>query len=80
MLPQVQQNEPQRNLSIHEYMGYQLLEEAGVPIPKAEVAMTAQRAYEIAKSLSECLWVPLCQICEYEIVQYLKVYFNIFQV
>ncbi|XP_071507109.1 succinate--CoA ligase [ADP-forming] subunit beta, mitochondrial-like [Diadema antillarum] len=40
-----------RNLSIHEYMGYNLLEEAGVPIPRAEVAMTPQRAYEIAKSL-----------------------------
>ncbi|XP_786753.1 succinate--CoA ligase [ADP-forming] subunit beta, mitochondrial [Strongylocentrotus purpuratus] len=45
------QHDQHRNLSIHEYMGYDLLEEAGVPIPRAEVATTAQRAYEIAKSL-----------------------------
>ena len=52
MVPQ-HHDQQHRNLSIHEYMGYQLLEEAGVPIPKAEVATTAQRAYEIAKSLGK---------------------------
>lgn len=40
-----------RNLSVHEYIGYNLLEDAGIPIPKAEVAKTPQQAYEIAKSL-----------------------------
>lgn len=40
-----------RDLSVHEYISYNLLETAGIPTPKAEVAKTSQQAYEIAKSL-----------------------------
>ncbi|XP_022098700.1 succinate--CoA ligase [ADP-forming] subunit beta, mitochondrial-like [Acanthaster planci] len=44
-------SQPRRDLSIHEYMSYDLLREAGVNLPKAEVAKTPQEAYEKAKSL-----------------------------
>ncbi|PIK57747.1 putative succinyl-CoA ligase [Apostichopus japonicus] len=44
-------NDKKRNLSVHEYISYDLLESAGIPTPKAEVAKTSQQAYEIAKSL-----------------------------
>ncbi|XP_072033624.1 succinate--CoA ligase [ADP-forming] subunit beta, mitochondrial-like [Amphiura filiformis] len=44
-------SEPRRHLSVHEYISYDLLQKNGVRIPRAEVASTPQRAYEIAKSL-----------------------------
>ncbi|XP_071799143.1 succinate--CoA ligase [ADP-forming] subunit beta, mitochondrial-like [Asterias amurensis] len=44
-------SDPRRNLSIHEYMSYDLLREAGINLPKAEVAKTPQEAYEKSKSL-----------------------------
>ncbi|EHB13846.1 Succinyl-CoA ligase [ADP-forming] subunit beta, mitochondrial [Heterocephalus glaber] len=48
--PQVQQQQ-QRNLSLHEYMSMELLQEAGVSIPKGYVAKSADEAYAIAKKL-----------------------------
>lgn len=47
---QVQQQQ-QRNLSLHEYMSMELLQEAGVAIPKGQVAKSPDEAYAIAKKL-----------------------------
>uniref|UniRef100_A0A2K5NB68 Succinate--CoA ligase [ADP-forming] subunit beta, mitochondrial n=1 Tax=Cercocebus atys TaxID=9531 RepID=A0A2K5NB68_CERAT len=47
---QVQQQQ-QRNLSLHEYMSMELLQEAGVSIPKGCVANSPDEAYAIAKKL-----------------------------
>nr|KAF6375470.1 succinate-CoA ligase ADP-forming subunit beta [Pipistrellus kuhlii] len=46
---QVQQQ--RRNLSLHEYMSMELLQEAGVAIPKGQVAKSPDEAYAIAKKL-----------------------------
>uniref|UniRef100_A0A8D1LFY8 Succinate--CoA ligase [ADP-forming] subunit beta, mitochondrial n=1 Tax=Sus scrofa TaxID=9823 RepID=A0A8D1LFY8_PIG len=48
---QIQQQQ-QRNLSLHEYMSMELLQEAGVSIPKGHVAKSPDEAYAIAKKLS----------------------------
>uniref|UniRef100_A0A2K6U5E3 Succinate--CoA ligase [ADP-forming] subunit beta, mitochondrial n=1 Tax=Saimiri boliviensis boliviensis TaxID=39432 RepID=A0A2K6U5E3_SAIBB len=47
---QVQQQQ-QRNLSLHEYMSMELLQEAGVSVPKGYVAKSPDEAYAIAKKL-----------------------------
>uniref|UniRef100_A0A8C9DPA0 Succinate--CoA ligase [ADP-forming] subunit beta, mitochondrial n=1 Tax=Prolemur simus TaxID=1328070 RepID=A0A8C9DPA0_PROSS len=47
---QVQQQQ-QRNLSLHEYMSMELLQEAGVSIPRGYVAKSPDEAYAIAKKL-----------------------------
>ncbi|XP_077634921.1 succinate--CoA ligase [ADP-forming] subunit beta, mitochondrial [Crocuta crocuta] len=47
---QIQQQQ-QRNLSLHEYMSMELLQEAGVSIPKGHVAKSPDEAYAIAKKL-----------------------------
>ena len=47
---QVQQQQ-QRNLSLHEYMSMELLQEAGVTIPKGHVAKSPDEVYAIAKKL-----------------------------
>uniref|UniRef100_A0A8C0SHK2 succinate--CoA ligase (ADP-forming) n=1 Tax=Canis lupus familiaris TaxID=9615 RepID=A0A8C0SHK2_CANLF len=47
---QVQQQQ-QRNLSLHEYMSMELLQEAGVSIPKGHVAKSPDEAYAVAKKL-----------------------------
>ncbi|XP_073878107.1 succinate--CoA ligase [ADP-forming] subunit beta, mitochondrial isoform X5 [Macaca fascicularis] len=47
---QVQQQQ-QRNLSLHEYMSMELLQEAGVSIPKGCVAKSPDEAYAVAKKL-----------------------------
>ncbi|XP_022358522.1 succinate--CoA ligase [ADP-forming] subunit beta, mitochondrial [Lutra lutra] len=47
---QIQQQQ-QRNLSLHEYMSMELLQEAGVSIPKGHVAKSPDEAYAVAKKL-----------------------------
>uniref|UniRef100_A0A2K6FH09 succinate--CoA ligase (ADP-forming) n=1 Tax=Propithecus coquereli TaxID=379532 RepID=A0A2K6FH09_PROCO len=47
---QVQQQQ-QRNLSLHEYMSMELLQEAGVSVPRGHVAKSPDEAYAIAKKL-----------------------------
>ncbi|XP_077872122.1 succinate--CoA ligase [ADP-forming] subunit beta, mitochondrial isoform X1 [Ictidomys tridecemlineatus] len=47
---QIQQQQ-QRNLSLHEYMSMELLQEAGVSVPKGYVAKSSDEAYAIAKKL-----------------------------
>lgn len=49
-LPQNGQSQPRRNLSIHEYMSFGLLEKAGVPIPRYRVCETPE---EVAKSAAD---------------------------
>jgi succinyl-CoA synthetase beta subunit len=47
-----QQNNPQtRNLNVHEYVSYTILEENGIPVPKFGVAKTAKEAQKIAEDL-----------------------------
>ncbi|KAB0359147.1 hypothetical protein FD754_003303, partial [Muntiacus muntjak] len=41
----------QRNLSLHEYLSMELLQEAGVSIPKGHVAKSPDEAYAITKKL-----------------------------
>lgn len=45
------QQQQQRNLSLHEYMSMELLQEAGVAIPKGHVAKSPDEVYAIAKKL-----------------------------
>ena len=40
-----------RCLSLHEYLSMQLLEEAGVTVPKGEAASSPEEAYQVAKKL-----------------------------
>ncbi|ERE92096.1 succinyl-CoA ligase [GDP-forming] subunit beta [Cricetulus griseus] len=47
---QIQQQQ-QRNLSLHEYLSMELLQEAGVSVPKGFVAKSPDEAYAIAKKL-----------------------------
>ncbi|GAB5566342.1 succinate--CoA ligase [ADP-forming] subunit beta [Prionailurus iriomotensis] len=47
---QIQQQQ-KRNLSLHEYMSMELLQEAGVSIPKGHVAKSPDEAYAVAKKL-----------------------------
>ncbi|XP_077014359.1 succinate--CoA ligase [ADP-forming] subunit beta, mitochondrial isoform X1 [Tamandua tetradactyla] len=47
---QVQQQQ-QRNLSLHEYLSMELLQEAGVAIPNGQVAKSPDEAYAVAKKL-----------------------------
>jgi succinyl-CoA synthetase beta subunit len=47
-----QQNNPQtRNLNVHEYVSYTILEENGIPVPKFGVAKSAKEAQKIAEDL-----------------------------
>lgn len=45
------QQQQQRNLALHEYMSMELLQEAGVAVPKGHVAKSPDEAYAIAKKL-----------------------------
>lgn len=47
--PQVQQR---RNLNVHEYVSYTLLQEEGIAVPKFGVARTKEEAEEIARELN----------------------------
>ncbi|XP_014284486.1 succinate--CoA ligase [ADP-forming] subunit beta, mitochondrial [Halyomorpha halys] len=50
--PALQQTyEQRRNLNVHEYISYTLLNDAGIPVPKFGVAKSAQEASEIAQKL-----------------------------
>lgn len=40
-----------RQLSIHEYLSFNLLKEYGVKTPEGHMATTPEQAYEIAKNL-----------------------------
>ncbi|EAX08776.1 succinate-CoA ligase, ADP-forming, beta subunit, isoform CRA_b [Homo sapiens] len=63
---QVQQQQ-QRNLSLHEYMSMELLQEAGVSVPKGYVAKSPDEAYAIAKKLGTEERNNMCRInCNYE--------------
>ncbi|XP_019385477.1 PREDICTED: succinate--CoA ligase [ADP-forming] subunit beta, mitochondrial isoform X2 [Crocodylus porosus] len=48
---QVQQQQQQRNLSLHEYLSMGLLQEAGICVPHGLVARTPEEAYAIAKEI-----------------------------
>lgn len=48
---QMQQQQQQRNLSLHEYLSMDLLREAGISVPKGFVAKSADEVYAIAKKL-----------------------------
>lgn len=45
------QQQQQRSLSLHEYLSMELLQEAGVSVPKGFVAKSSDEAYAIAKKL-----------------------------
>lgn len=45
------QQQQQRTLSLHEYLSMELLQEAGVSVPKGFVAKSSDEAYAIAKKL-----------------------------
>ncbi|BFZ06090.1 hypothetical protein BsWGS_09129 [Bradybaena similaris] len=47
------QYQQQRNLSIHEHMSMELLQKAGVAVPRFKVASTADEVYNFAKELSQ---------------------------
>ncbi|MBO4279287.1 MAG: ADP-forming succinate--CoA ligase subunit beta [bacterium] len=42
-------------MKIHEYQAKELLSSYGVPVPSGKVAMTADEAYEIAKTICPCV-------------------------
>ena len=46
------QKQPNRSLSIHEYLSMELMEEIGIKVPKGKVARTPEEAYQVAKELS----------------------------
>ncbi|XP_078265472.1 succinate--CoA ligase [ADP-forming] subunit beta, mitochondrial-like isoform X2 [Rhinoraja longicauda] len=46
-----QNQQQQRNLSLHEYLSIRLLEDAGISVPKGKVASTAEEAYDAAKAI-----------------------------
>uniref|UniRef100_A0A8D0L8G8 Succinate-CoA ligase ADP-forming subunit beta n=1 Tax=Sphenodon punctatus TaxID=8508 RepID=A0A8D0L8G8_SPHPU len=48
---QVQQQQQQRHLSLHEYLSMGLLKEAGISVPHGLVAKTPEEAYKIAKEI-----------------------------
>uniref|UniRef100_A0A7R9AQA8 Succinate--CoA ligase [ADP-forming] subunit beta, mitochondrial n=1 Tax=Timema shepardi TaxID=629360 RepID=A0A7R9AQA8_TIMSH len=45
-------HQQQRNLNVHEYISYTLLNEAGIPVPNFGVAKTKEEAGEIARKLN----------------------------
>ncbi|XP_038632199.1 succinate--CoA ligase [ADP-forming] subunit beta, mitochondrial-like [Scyliorhinus canicula] len=45
------QQQQQRNLSLHEYLSMDLLKNAGISIPKGQVASSADEAFNVAKEL-----------------------------
>uniref|UniRef100_A0A7R9PIP6 Succinate--CoA ligase [ADP-forming] subunit beta, mitochondrial n=1 Tax=Timema genevievae TaxID=629358 RepID=A0A7R9PIP6_TIMGE len=45
-------HQQQRNLNVHEYVSYTLLQEAGIPVPNFGVAKTKEEAGEIARKLN----------------------------
>ncbi|XP_067014382.1 succinate--CoA ligase [ADP-forming] subunit beta, mitochondrial [Anabrus simplex] len=51
-IPSKWQQQPQRNLNVHEHISYTLLKEAGIPVPNFGVAKTKKEAGEIAKKLN----------------------------
>ena len=44
--------QPQRNLNVHEHVSYTLLKDAGIPVPNFGVAKTKEEAIKIAKDLN----------------------------
>ena len=44
-----------RHLSVHEYIGMQMLENAGIIVPKGKVARTPDEAFEAAKEIGNNL-------------------------
>lgn len=48
-----QQQQQQRNLSLHEYMSIGLLKEAGISVPAGMVASSSEEAYTVAKQIGE---------------------------
>uniref|UniRef100_A0A1B6FWG5 Succinate--CoA ligase [ADP-forming] subunit beta, mitochondrial n=1 Tax=Cuerna arida TaxID=1464854 RepID=A0A1B6FWG5_9HEMI len=44
--------QPHRNLNVHEHISYTLLKEAGIPVPQFGVAKTKKEAADIAKKLN----------------------------
>ena len=42
-------------MKIHEYQAKELLASYGVPVPAGKVAVTADEAYEIAKTMCPCV-------------------------
>ncbi|MBE3562162.1 MAG: ADP-forming succinate--CoA ligase subunit beta [Hydrogenibacillus schlegelii] len=49
-------------MNVHEYQAKALLREYGVPVPRGEVATSAEEAVEIARRLGGDLWVVKAQI------------------
>ncbi|QZA33487.1 ADP-forming succinate--CoA ligase subunit beta [Hydrogenibacillus sp. N12] len=49
-------------MNVHEYQAKALLRESGVPVPRGEVATSAEEAVEIARRLGGDLWVVKAQI------------------
>ncbi|GCC36483.1 hypothetical protein chiPu_0014977 [Chiloscyllium punctatum] len=45
------QQQQQRNLSLHEYLSMGLLKDAGISIPKGQVASSADEAFKVAKAI-----------------------------
>ena len=49
-------------MKIHEFQAKDLLRNAGIPVPKGNVAATSEEAVEVAKTLDGPLWVVKAQI------------------
>ena len=49
-------------MKIHEYQGKEILRQAGVPVPRGEVAFSVDEAVNAAKRLGGNVWVVKAQI------------------
>ncbi|XP_072117020.1 succinate--CoA ligase [ADP-forming] subunit beta, mitochondrial-like isoform X2 [Mobula birostris] len=57
-----QNQQQQRNLSLHEYLNIRLLEDAGISVPMGKVASTPQEAYDAAKVIGSRDFVVKAQV------------------
>ena len=49
-------------MNFHEYQAKELFEQYNIPVPKGQVARTADEAVEAAKSLNCDMWVVKAQV------------------
>ncbi|XP_032833562.1 succinate--CoA ligase [ADP-forming] subunit beta, mitochondrial [Petromyzon marinus] len=59
---QPHQPQQRRQLSLHEYMSMELLQEAGVKVPKGTVATSVEEAYKVAKGMGSTDLVVKAQV------------------
>ncbi|XP_072902261.1 succinate--CoA ligase [ADP-forming] subunit beta, mitochondrial-like isoform X2 [Hemitrygon akajei] len=57
-----QNQQQQRNLSLHEYLNIRLLEDAGISVPMGKVVCTPQEAYDAAKAIGSRDFIVKAQV------------------